>query len=71
MIQCPNCGHPLDPIAIQKLTPHCSKKFSLAKPEHGTIVEILFHCDECSHDWELEMLLPSEAAASLSCKFWG
>ena len=64
-MKCPNCGIKLRTVGAEDVMPNAKNKLT----NQDTCVEVMFTCDACSHDYKVELLLPSDL--ELSPIFWG
>ena len=63
-MKCPNCGSKLELVAVEDVTRFEIKDYD----DDDLAVELLFHCEECTHDWRA-VIIPD--TVKLWPKFWG
>ena len=65
-MKCPHCQHELRLMAAEESKPAW---VSIAVADDEDVFELLFNCEECTHDWRLEVAIPRNT--ELHPKFWG
>lgn len=62
-MKCPHCGNELRFMVAEDIT-----RFTSAE-DGDMVLEVLFNCEECTHDWRAEVDIPYDQ--NLYPKFWG
>ena len=63
-MKCPNCGNKLTLMAAEDVT-----RLTIGSDTEDVRLEVLFNCEECTHDWRTEVDLPYDQ--TLYPQFWG
>ena len=64
-MKCPNCGSKLRTVGAEDVIPTPRNHFT----NDDSVIEVMFACDSCSHDYKVELILSSDL--ELSPIFWG
>lgn len=65
-MQCPNCGSKLELMNVNEYEARLAR---IPADETDRIFDLQFNCEECTHDWHVEVALP--AGRALEPIFWG
>lgn len=64
-MKCPHCGEKLEFMVAEDI----SRFTQMGEENEDVILEVLFHCDNCTHDWRSVVSIPYDE--NLYPKFWG